>query len=105
MLVLDEATSALDAAAEVHLLRNIKRAGSGRTVILVTHRAAVLEACKLRLRPILMTSIAFLLGVVPLMLAEGVAFVALRGKALYRAQVPTRRDSPVVRCVRVSSFW
>ena len=45
MLVLDEATSALDAAAEAHLLRNIKRAGSGRTVILVTHRAAVLEAC------------------------------------------------------------
>ena len=45
MLVLDEATSALDAAAEAHLLRNIKRAGSGRTVILVTHRTAVLEAC------------------------------------------------------------
>lgn len=34
---------------------------------------------------------------VPLMLAEGVAFVALRGKALYRAQVPTRRDSPAHR--------
>jgi multidrug efflux pump len=32
---------------------------------------AVLEACRLRLRPILMTSIAFIMGVVPLMLATG----------------------------------
>ena len=32
---------------------------------------------------------------VPLMLAEGIAFVALRRKSLYRAQVPTQRDSPV----------
>ncbi|HEY5952640.1 MAG TPA: chloride channel protein [Kofleriaceae bacterium] len=32
---------------------------------------------------------------VPLMLAEGVAFVALRRVSLYRAQVPTLRDSPV----------
>jgi multidrug efflux pump len=32
---------------------------------------ATLEACKLRLRPIIMTSFAFILGVVPLMLAEG----------------------------------
>jgi CIC family chloride channel protein len=32
---------------------------------------------------------------VPLMLAEGIAFVALRKKSLYHAQVPTRRDSPV----------
>jgi CIC family chloride channel protein len=32
---------------------------------------------------------------VPLMLAEGIAFVALRKKALYRAQVPTQRESPV----------
>ena len=45
MLVLDEATSALDAAAEAHLLANIRRAGSGRTVLLVTHRPAVLAAC------------------------------------------------------------
>ncbi len=34
---------------------------------------------------------------VPLMLALGVAFVALRGKSLYPAQVATLRDSPVHR--------
>ncbi len=34
-------------------------------------RTAVLEAARLRLRPILMTSFAFIMGVVPLVLAEG----------------------------------
>ncbi|HYL70961.1 MAG TPA: multidrug efflux RND transporter permease subunit, partial [Candidatus Dormibacteraeota bacterium] len=34
-------------------------------------RSAVLEAAHLRLRPILMTSMAFIMGVVPLMLASG----------------------------------
>jgi multidrug efflux pump len=32
---------------------------------------ATLNACKLRLRPIMMTSFAFILGVVPLVIAEG----------------------------------
>jgi multidrug efflux pump len=31
----------------------------------------VLEACRLRLRPILMTSLAFTMGVIPLMLSTG----------------------------------
>jgi multidrug efflux pump len=34
-------------------------------------RQATLEACKLRLRPIIMTSFAFILGVVPLIVSEG----------------------------------
>jgi CIC family chloride channel protein len=34
---------------------------------------------------------------VPLMLAQGIAFVALRNRALYESQVPTQRDSPVHR--------
>ena len=34
-------------------------------------REATLEACRLRLRPIVMTSFAFILGVVPLMIGQG----------------------------------
>jgi CIC family chloride channel protein len=34
---------------------------------------------------------------VPLMLAEGVAFIALRKRSLYEAQVPSKRESPAHR--------
>jgi multidrug efflux pump len=37
----------------------------------MSRREATLEACKLRLRPILMTSFAFILGVVPLLVTTG----------------------------------
>jgi multidrug efflux pump len=37
----------------------------------LSRRDAALEACKLRLRPILMTSFAFILGVVPLLVGHG----------------------------------
>jgi multidrug efflux pump len=36
-----------------------------------SRRDATLEACELRLRPIMMTSLAFILGVVPLVLSQG----------------------------------
>ncbi len=45
VLVLDEATSALDRASEANLLQNLRRAGSGRTLVMVTHRRGVLAAC------------------------------------------------------------
>src|SRR5262249_45084997 len=37
----------------------------------VSREQAPLEACQLRLRPIMMTSLAFILGVVPLMVSQG----------------------------------
>src|SRR5262249_48380764 len=37
----------------------------------VNRREATLQACRLRLRPIIMTSFAFILGVVPLMVSVG----------------------------------
>ena len=40
ILILDEATSALDREAERHLMANLKRAGRGRTIIMVSHRPA-----------------------------------------------------------------
>jgi multidrug efflux pump subunit AcrB len=42
-----------------------------RHVAGVDRYTATLEACKLRLRPIIMTSLAFILGVVPLMIGHG----------------------------------
>jgi multidrug efflux pump len=40
----------------------------------LSRREATLAACRLRLRPILMTSFAFILGVVPLLLSKGAGY-------------------------------
>ncbi|MFO0873348.1 MAG: multidrug efflux RND transporter permease subunit [Phycisphaerales bacterium] len=48
----------------VEFARQRRSAGASR-------REATLDACRLRLRPIVMTSMAFILGVVPLVLAQG----------------------------------
>ena len=45
--------------------------GRTRRMAGVPRKQAILEACRLRLRPIIMTSLAFIFGVVPLVLAEG----------------------------------
>ncbi len=45
-------------------------------------REAVIEACKVRLRPILMTSFAFILGVAPLMIGRGAGFEMRRSLGL-----------------------
>ncbi len=48
----------------VEFARQRRTAGEDR-------RQATLDACRLRLRPIIMTSLAFILGVVPLVVAQG----------------------------------
>jgi len=48
----------------VECARDIEMEGRGRL-------DAVIEACRMRLRPILMTSFAFILGVLPLVVSSG----------------------------------
>jgi len=55
----------------VEFARELER--QGRSVV-----DAALEACRLRLRPILMTSFAFIMGVVPLVVASGSAGAEIR---------------------------
>ncbi len=50
----------------VEFAKHLQEDGAGRSPM-----QAVLDAARLRLRPILMTSIAFIMGVVPLVLAHG----------------------------------
>lgn len=45
LLILDEATSALDSQTEKELLEAVERMRMGRTLILITHRTTLLEAC------------------------------------------------------------
>jgi multidrug efflux pump len=56
--------AAKNAILIVEFAKQLQDQGKGR-------HEATLEACRLRLRPILMTSFAFILGVVPLVLAKG----------------------------------
>lgn len=56
------------AAKNAILIVEFAKQAEDRGVALVD---AVVESCRLRLRPILMTAIAFILGVVPLMIATG----------------------------------
>jgi multidrug efflux pump subunit AcrB len=58
------ALSAKNAILSVEFARELE--AQGRSLI-----DAVLEACRLRLRPIVMTSFAFIFGVLPLVLAHG----------------------------------
>jgi multidrug efflux pump len=55
----------------------------------MTRREAVLEACRLRLRPILMTSFAFILGVFPLVSATGAGWEMQRslGTAVFSGMI------------------
>ncbi len=56
--------AAKNAILIVEFARDAEKHGAGPV-------AAVIEACRLRLRPILMTAFAFILGVVPLVIATG----------------------------------
>jgi multidrug efflux pump subunit AcrB len=56
--------AAKNAILIVEFARDIELEGRGRL-------DAVIEACRLRLRPILMTSFAFILGVLPLVVSSG----------------------------------
>jgi multidrug efflux pump len=42
----------------------------------------VLEACRIRLRPILMTSLAFIMGVLPLVFSSGAGFEIRRAMGI-----------------------
>ena len=53
---------------------------------------ATVEACQMRLRPILMTSFAFILGVVPLVLAKGAGAEMRVGAGRRGVQRHARRD-------------
>ena len=83
--------AAKNAILIVEFARDIELEGRGRL-------EAVIEACRLRLRPILMTSFAFILGVLPLVISTGsgsemrqavgvAVFFGMLGRDLVRADL------------------
>ena len=64
-IVLIIALASKNAILIVEFARELRRARAGRS------REAAVEAARLRFRPILMTSFAFILGVLPLVVADG----------------------------------
>ena len=76
------AMAAKNAILIVAFARDKRKEGMGR-------REATLESCKLRLRPILMTSFAFILGVYPLVVATGAGWEMQRslGTAVFSGMI------------------
>src|SRR5262245_28067376 len=76
------AMAAKNAILIVEYAQDKRREGMGR-------REAILEACRLRLRPILMTSLAFILGVYPLVIAMGAGWEMRRslGTAVFSGMI------------------
>jgi multidrug efflux pump len=66
-LVVLIALAAKNAILIVEFAKQLQREGKER-------KEAVIEACRVRLRPILMTSLAFILGVAPLLFGHGAGF-------------------------------
>jgi len=64
---------------------------------------AALEGAKLRFRPILMTSLAFILGVVPLLTATGAGAEARKvmGMAVFAGMI----TATVIGCILIPSFF
>jgi multidrug efflux pump len=74
-LVVLIALAAKNAILIVEFARQLQSEGRDRT-------EAVVEACRVRLRPILMTSFAFILGVAPLLVGSGAGFEMRRSLGL-----------------------
>ena len=60
--------------------RRVREAARGRGRVATS--TAILEACRIRLRPVLMTSIAFIMGVVPLVFSSGAGFEIRRAMGI-----------------------
>ena len=48
VLILDEPTSSVDVKTEAEILEAMERVASGRTTIIIAHRASTLRRCQLR---------------------------------------------------------